>query len=165
MRKINLKSTNRKISTAITFIVVIYGVISLVVPTILVNIIPQSALGIFFIEHIFIFTVPYLFSSVYFMIVGCYYYYVKIDAYVMYITSYRTIIGLFIAKNYIEVPHDMLIQYAFFNRPFTFNKTLMIKIKDVSGKIIVKRFNFSFLSKREENIISNVLVKIIAKNK
>ena len=83
----------------------------------------------------------------------------------MYISSDRIISGLLKAKNYIEIPNDMLIQYSFFNRPFSFNKTLMIKIKDVSGKRIVKRFNFSFLSKRDEYRISNILEKIITKNK
>ena len=82
----------------------------------------------------------------------------------MYISSYRTISGLLKARNYIEVPHDMLRQFSFFNRPFTVNKTLMLKLQDASGKKIVKRFNISFLSKSEERRISEVLEKIIAKN-
>ena len=82
----------------------------------------------------------------------------------MHITSYRTITGLLKVKNYIEVPHDMLKQYSFFNRPFTVNKTLILKIRDANGKRIVKRFNLSFLSKREERRISKVLEEIIAKN-
>ena len=40
----------------------------------------------------------------------------------------------------------------------------MIKIKNDSEKKIVKRFNLSFLSEREELRISKVLEKIIAKN-
>jgi len=71
---------------------------------------------------------------------------------------------LFMSKNYIEVPHDMFVGFSFFNRSFSFNKTLMIKIKNDSGKIIVKRFNLSFLLEREELSISKVLEKIIAKN-
>ena len=82
----------------------------------------------------------------------------------MYITSYRTISGLLKSRNYIELPHDMLRQFSFFNRPFTVNKTLMIKLKDVNGKRIIKRFNISFLSKSEELRISKVLDQIIAKN-
>ncbi len=82
----------------------------------------------------------------------------------MYITSYRTISGLLKVKNYIEVPHDMLRKFTFFKRPFTLNKTLMLRLQDVSGKKIIKRFNLSFLSKSEELRISEVLEKIIAKN-
>ena len=58
----------------------------------------------------------------------------------------------------------MFVDFSFFNRSFSFNKTLMVKIKNDSKKIIVKRFNLSFLSKREELRISKVLEKIIAKN-
>jgi hypothetical protein len=58
----------------------------------------------------------------------------------------------------------MLSQYSFFNRPFTLNKTLMLKVQDASGKIIIKRFIISFLSEREELRITKVLEKIIAKN-
>jgi hypothetical protein len=82
----------------------------------------------------------------------------------MHITSYRTITGFLKVKNYVEVPHAMLRQFSFFNRPFTVNKTLMLKLQDASGKTIVKRFNLSFLSEREELRISEVLEKIIAKN-
>ena len=40
----------------------------------------------------------------------------------------------------------------------------MIKLRDDSGKTIIKRFNLSFLSEREELRISKFLEKIIAKN-
>jgi hypothetical protein len=58
----------------------------------------------------------------------------------------------------------MLSEFAFFNRPFSLNKTLMIKIKTDSGKKVAKRFNLTFLSKQEEERISKVLRKIIARN-
>ena len=57
-----------------------------------------------------------------------------------------------------------LVGFSFFNRSFSLNKTLMIKIKNDSGKTIIKRFNLSFLSEREELRISKFLEKIIAKN-
>ena len=164
MPRINLKSTNSKISLMVFFMIILYGIISFILPLLIINLIPQSTLGNYFIEHIFILTFFYLLISIYFIIVGCFYYYIKIDAYVMHIESYRIFYGLLNIKNYIEVPHDMLIQYAFFNRPLTFNKTLMLKIRDADGKKIVKRFNISFLSKIEERRISKVFEQIIAKN-
>ena len=164
MPRINLISTNSKVSITTTLIIIIYGIIAVKIPLFLVNLIPQSAIGSFFIEHIFILTAFYLVISIYFIIVGCYYYYIKIDAYIMYITSFRTVFGLLKAKNYIEVPHDMLIQFSFFNRSYSVNKTLMLKLQDASGKTIIKRFNLSFLSEQEELRISKVLEKIIAQN-
>lgn len=164
MPRINLISTNSKVSITTTLIIIIYGIIAVKIPLFLINLIPQSDLGRYLNEHIFIFTSIYLVIIFYFLIVGCYYYYIKIDAYVMYISSFRTVFGLLKAKNCIEVPHDNLRQFSFFNHSFSVNKTLMLKLQNDSGKIIIKRFNLSFLSEKEELKISKVLDQIIAKN-
>ena len=164
MPRIKLKSTNSKLSIIATFMIVMYGIVSFIIPSIIIFFIPHSAIGNYFIDYIYILLIMYLFTSIYFISVGCYYYYIKIDEYVMYFTSYRTISGLLKPKNYIEVPHDLLKQYSFFKRSFSLNKTLMIKINDTNGKIIIKRFNLSFLSKNEEIRISKTLEQIIAKN-
>tara|TARA_B100000795_G_C22531371_1_gene335247 strand:- start:147 stop:641 length:495 start_codon:yes stop_codon:yes gene_type:complete len=163
MPRINLKSTNRKVSTTATFLTLLFGIIIFVIPSLLINIIPQSSLGNYFIDYIY-YAYSILPIILYIIITGFYYYYIKIDTYIMYVTSSRTISGLFKSKNYIEVPHDMLRQYSFFNRSFTLNKTLMLKIQDVNGKKIIRRFNISFLSKSEERKISKVFDEIIAKN-
>jgi hypothetical protein len=146
-----------------TFLTILFGIIIFVIPLLLVNIIPQSAIGNYFINHIY-YTHSILPIILYIIIRGFYYYSIKIDTYIMYVTSSRTISGLFMSKNYIEVPHDMFVGFSFFNRSFSFNKTLMIKIKNDSGKTIIKRFNLSFLSEREELRITKFLEKIIAKN-
>ena len=146
-----------------TFLTLLFGIMTFLIPSLLINIIPQSALGKYFFNHIF-YTYAVLPIILYISITGFYYYSIKIDAYIMQITSFRTISGLLKAKNYIELPHDMLIQYSFFNRSFSVNKTLMLKMQNAKGKKIINRFNFSFLSKREEQKISKVLDQIIAKN-
>ena len=163
MPSVNLKSTNRKVSILATSLTILFGVIIFVIPSLLINIIPQSAIGNHFINHIY-YAYSILPIILYIIITGFYYYSIKIDAYIMHITSYRTITGLLKVKNYIEVPHNMLRQFSFFNCSFTVNKTLMLKLQDASGKIIIKRFNISFLSKSEELRISKVLEQIIAKN-
>ena len=163
MPKINLKSNNSKVSMLATFLTILFGIIIFVIPLLLVNIIPQSSIGNFFINHIY-YAHSILPIILYIIITGFYYYSIKIDTYIMHITSYRTISGLLMVKNYVELPHDMLRQFSFFNRPLTLNKTLMLKVQDASGKIIIKRFIISFLSKSEELRISKVLEKIIAKN-
>ena len=146
-----------------TFLTILFGIIIFVIPLLLVNIIPQSAIGNYFINHIY-YAHSILPIILYIIITGFYYYSIKIDTYIMYVTSSRTISALFMSKNYIEVPHDMLRQYSFFNRSYTLNKTLMLKIQDVNGKKIIRRFNISFLSKSEERKISKVFDEIIAKN-
>ena len=163
MPRINLQSTNRKSSLIATILIVLFGTIIFIFPLLFINIIPQSAIGHYFINHMY-YAYAVLPIILYITITGFYYYSIKIDTYIMHITSYRTISGLLKVKNYIEVPHDMLRQFSFFNRPFTVNKILMLKVQDASGKRIIKRFNLSFLSKSEERRISEVLEKIIAKN-
>ena len=163
MNRINLKSTNRKVSISATFLVLLFGIIIFVFPLLLINIIPQSAIANYLNNHIY-YTYLVLPIILYITITGFYYYDIKIDAYVMHITSFRTLSGLLNEKKYLEVPHDMLRNYAFFNRPYTLNKTLMLKFQTVNGKRIIKRFNISFLSTREEDRISKVLDQIIAKN-
>jgi len=163
MPRINLKSTNRRMSMVTTFLTILFGIITFIIPSLLINIIPESAIGNYFINQIY-YAYAILPVILYVIITGIYYYSIKIDTYIMYITSHRTISGLLKAKNYIEVPHDMLRSFSIFNRPFTLNKTLMLKIEDPSRKKIIKRFNLSFLSKSEERRIRKVLGKIIAKN-
>ena len=163
MPRINLKSNNNKLLMIATFLIILFGIIIFVIPLLIVNIIPQSAIGNYFINYIY-YAHSILPIILYIIITGFYYYSIKIDTYIMYVTSSRTISGLFMSKNYIEVPHDMFVGFSFFNRSFSFNKTLMIKIKNDSGKTIIKRFNISFLSKSEELRISKVLEQIIAKN-
>jgi hypothetical protein len=58
----------------------------------------------------------------------------------------------------------MLADYAFSNRSFSLNKTLMFKIKTNSGKRITKRFNITLISEKEIYRISCALDRIIAKN-
>ena len=163
MPKLNLKSTNRKVSMLATLLTILFGIVTFIIPSLLINFIPQSTVGNYFSNHTYY---AYLILPIilYIIVTGFYFYSIKIDTYIMHITSYRTISGLLKARNYIEVPHDMLRQFSFFNRPFTLNKTLMIKLKDVNGKRIIKRFNISFLSKIQERKISKVLDQIIAKN-
>jgi len=163
MPKLNLKSTNRRVSMLATLLTILFVIVTFIIPSLLINFIPESTVGNYFSNHTYY---AYLILPVvlYIIVTGFYFYSIKIDTYIMHITSYRTISGLFKARNYIELPHDMLRQFSFFNRPFTVNKTLMIKLKDVNGKRIIKRFNISFLSKSEERKISKVLDQIIAKN-
>jgi len=163
MPRINLKSNNRNMSATATFLTILFGLVIFVIPSLLIKIIPQSAIGNYFINQIY-YAYAFLPIILYIIVTGFYYYFIKIDTYIMHISSYRTISGLLKFKNYMEVPHDMLRKYSFFNRPFTVNKTLMLKLQDASGKRIIKRFNLSFLSKSEELRISEVLDQIIAKN-
>ena len=101
---------------------------------------------------------------VYFITTGQYYYNIYVDSYVIKITSFRPILDLITFRNYVDISHSMLVDYSFFNRSFTFNKTLMLKIK-ANKKVVIKRFNLTLISKAELNRLSSFLDKIIENNK
>ena len=163
MPKIKLISTNRKKSILITLLIIVFGLATIFFPLLLMHFIPQSGIGNYLSEHLYY---GYLFISVllYFFYTGINFYKIKIDAYIIDVRSCRIILGIFKPLNYIDVSHSMLMEFSFFYRPFSFNKTLMLKIKTDTGRKIAKRFNLTFLSKKEEERISEVLEQIIAKN-
>ena len=79
--------------------------------------------------------------------------------------SHRTITGNFYNKENLDIPHSMLKKYSFFSRPYSFNKTLMLKIEISKNKYIAKRFNMSILTKKEQNRISKILDHLKSKKK
>ena len=163
MHKINIKSSNKSKAIIATLLIAIFGCITFLLPIILIYLIPQSGIGSYFYDHI-----NYAFLSLpvimYFSYTGIYYYKIKVDPYVIDIIAYRTISGLLKKKDFVDIPHTMLTDYTFFDRPLSFNKTLMLKIETDNGKKIAKRFNLSLISEKEIEKISNVFDRIIVNN-
>ena len=163
MRNINLKITNKK---KLTFLLIGLGslfLISIVIPSFFIHYLEFSGIGHFFSDYIK-YSLISLIILLYFMLVGEYYYKIKIDPYIIQVISYRPIISFFTQKDYVDIPHSMLAEYSFFNRSLSLNKTLMLKIETDSGKKIAKRFTLTLISENEIKKISNALDKIIAKN-
>jgi hypothetical protein len=123
-----------------------------------------SGIGYFFSENI-LYSIVSGGIILYFAITGIYYYRVNINPYMIKVQSYRVVFELFKTKDYIDIPHSMLVGFRFFNRPSSFNNTLMLKIQTNSKKKITKRFNFSFISKEDIQTISKILEGIIEKNR
>jgi len=162
-QRTKFKSTNRKISI-ITYLLMLFLIIFILTAFILSYVFPNLVFTDYLFNHFFyIFIVILL--LIYFLIARFNYYILKIDAYVIDIKIYRAVIGIFNLIDYVDISHEMLIDFSFSNRPFSFNKTLMLKIKTDRGKIIKKNLNLSFLSKKEERRVSRILEKIIIKNK
>ena len=62
------------------------------------------------------------------------------------------------------MPKTTILNYAFYNRPFTFNSTLMIKVKVSRKRTVARRFQISFLSKKKKELMEQSLEKIIQNN-
>ena len=163
MHKINLKFNNK---TKMTFLVgglFFLFFTAIIIPEWFIIYLPFSGLSNFFANNI----IYRLISTVvilHFIFVGTFYYTVNVDPYVIQITSYRVLVDLFKEKDYVDIPHTMLMDYSFFDRPFSLNKTLMLKIKTQSGKKVAKRFNITLISEKEIVRISKVFDRIIVKN-
>ena len=91
--------------------------------------------------------IVYIFFSTlilfYFVIARINYYTLKIDSYVIDIKIYRTVFSVFNPKDYIDISHDMFVGFSFFNRSFSFNKTL-IKFQLLNTYYINKKKNIIF---------------------
>ena len=163
MHKINLKFNNK---TKMTFLVgglFFLFFTAIIIPEWFIVYLPFSGLSDFFTNNILYRILSAVFI-LYFSIFGNFYYSVNIDSYVIQITSFRVLLDLFKNKDYVDIPHTMLRDYSFFDRPFSFNKTLMLKIETQSGKKVAKRFNITLMSEKEIERISEVFDRIIVKN-
>ena len=163
-RGVKFYSDNRTKIIVLVSLLYLFFIISFILPLLFVKYLSFSGLGSFFIENRY-----YGFISLgvlfYFIIVGEYYYRIKIDPYSIQLTSYRPIIDFFQEKDHIDISHAMLDSYSFFNRSYSFNRTLMIRIRKSNGKKIIKRFELSLMREQELQNISNVLDDIVKKNK
>ena len=163
MHRINLKFHNKTKIIYLLGFIFFFFFIAILIPLGFINYFSFSGISHFFMENVS-YSLISGFFLLYFIIIGQYYYTIKIDAYIIQVTSYRPILEFFKEKNYVDIPHTMLADYAFFNRPLSFNKTLMLKIQTDKGKRIIKRFHLTLMSKKEIEKICSALDRIIAKN-
>ena len=166
MKKKTHRVSNRKIAYLITAMIVLINFITIIVPLFFLYTFPDSKLTfIFFSYPNNLISILGAFFFIYFVITGVFHFTLRVDSYIIEVKSKRTILGFFIKKNnFIEMPKTSVLKYAFYKRYFTFNTTLMVKVKASNKKTIAKRFHLSFLSKKKKEFIVQVLDKIIQKN-
>ena len=152
--------SNNKTAWLITCSIFITGFIGIFIPFIFINYLPQSLFGEYMQLNQAI-TYIVILLILYFIITGVYLYKIKIDKYIIGVTSYRTISSIFGKKNFIDIPVHMLKKFRFFNKRFTLNTMLILKFEPKKGKIITKRFRMSLLTEQEKEIISKALENII----
>ena len=101
MRSIKLILHNKTKASALIGVLFFLFSIGILVPLWFSNYLPLSGIGYFFSQNI-IYSLITVLVLLYFIIGGVYYYHVKIDAYVIQVTSYRVVVGLLKEKDYIE---------------------------------------------------------------
>lgn len=157
--KNKLELTNRKISI-IFFLFIIFLIIFNIVFFISEYNSQNFDFAKYFFNHMY-----YVLILLFFLIARINYYKIKIDDKLIDIRVYNTIVGLLKPKEHINVSSENITHYFFYNRSFSFNKSLILKIKTNEEVIVKMNFNLSFLSKKDEQKIKRFLEKIININK
>ena len=161
--KTKLELSNRKISTIIflfIIILIIFNALGFITEYNSQN----FNFGMYFFNNIYYILISLVFL-IYFLIKPINYYNIKIDKHSINIKIYRIFIDLLTPKSHINVSSELLTHYYFYNRSFSFNKSLMLQIKTNEEEIVKKNFNLSFLSKMDEQKIKRFLQKIINQDK
>ena len=163
MGKINLKCNNK-----IKIILLVGGLFflfftAIIIPKWLIFNLPFAGITNIFKNNM-LYSLVSIVVIIYFIFSGIFYYKLNVDPYVIQLTSYRLLLDLFKKKDCIDIPHNMLIDYSFCVRPFSFNKTLILKIENRKGKKLIKRFNATLISQKNIERISKVFDSIIVKN-
>jgi|TARA_B110000908_G_C10017446_1_gene341408 uncharacterized membrane protein len=161
--KTKLELSNRKISTIIflfIIILIIFNALGFITEYNSQN----FNFGMYFFNNIYYILISLVFL-IYFLIKPINYYNIKINKHSINIKIYRIFIDLLTPKSHINVSSELLTHYYFYNRSFSFNKSLMLQIKTNEEEIVKKNFNLSFLSKMDEQKIKRFLQKIINQNK
>ena len=161
--KTKLELSNRKISTIIflfIIILIIFNALGFITEYNSQN----FNFGMYFFNNIYYILISLVFL-IYFLIKPINYYNIKIDKHSINIKIYRIFIDLLTPKSHTNLSSELLKHYYFYNRSFSFNKSLMLQIKTNEEEIVKKNFNLSFLSKMDEQKIKRFLQKIINQNK
>ncbi len=163
---INAKISNKEKAYIATFLIIIINMVSIILPIFFLQIFPTSNITkTFFSFPWYCLIIFGLLISIYFIFTGVYYFVFEANNYIIEIRSKRTISSFFFSrKKYLEIPISSIQKFTFFNRPFTFNTTLMVKVKLSHRRAIAKRFNFAFLSKKQKDEMKSALEKIIQNN-
>ena len=164
--KNNCRVSNQKLAYTITAVIVFVSVITIVIPLFFLYTFPTSKLAFMFFSYPnnLMSIIGFLFV-IYFVISGVFYFTFKVDNYIIEVKSRRVILWFFATKNHhIEMPKTAILKYAFYNRPFTFNSTLMLKVKVSRKRTVARRFQISFLSKKKKELMEQSLEKIIQNN-
>ena len=160
--KTKLELSNRKISTIIflfIIILIIFNALGFITEYNSQN----FNFGMYFFNNIYYILISLVFL-IYFLIKPINYYNIKINKHSINIKIYRIFIDLLTPKSHINVSSELLTHYYFYNRSFSFNKSLILTIKTNEEEIVKKNLNLSFLSKVDEQKIKRLLEKIIKQN-
>ena len=160
MKMKRIEINNTKSSNYLYYLILTYLIVFMILPTFILTNLENSLVAVFLNNNLYILFLISL-SLVYILIIGVYYCYFKVDLYIINISSSR-----FNNKNnLLDIKHDMLNSFFFKKSILSWNTTLYLNFKKDQKKSLIRKFNFSLLTKSEKNKISLMLNNIISNNK
>jgi len=158
MKKIEINNTKR--SNYLYILILTYLIVFMILPTFILTNLENSLVAVFLNNNLYILVLFYLFF-IYFFTIGVYYCYLKVDSYIINISSSR-----FNTKNnLLDIKHDMLDSFFFKKSIISWNTTLYLNFKKDQNKSLKRKFCFSLLAESKKNKISLILNNIISNNK
>jgi len=113
MYKLNIISTNKEKVSIIVFSIITLIIGIKAIYMLALHLISESLLGRWLLENINYLFFGVFLVTIYFIITGVYYYRVKIDPYVIDITSYSIVFSSIKSRKFIDISHAMLVGYFF----------------------------------------------------
>ena len=156
---------NNKKSTILTIFVSLFLFMIVVIPIIFFMFLNSTIVYTFFRGNYLYFLIV-IFFYVFFINTGIYNYKLKFEDSSFLIKSKRTISGYIGSRLFfIELSNEMLIGFKFLKRKNLITDVLLVQMISSSGKRSAIRIPMTLLSHLTKNRISNLLDKIIQKNK
>jgi len=161
----SINDANKFISTNNFFLINIYLFIAIFILTTftITYILSELTFKDYFFNYIFYILILSL-ILVYLIIFQLNYFIITIDKNLIDIKIFRRIISTTNPKNHIYLLNEMLTDFSFLKSSFTFNETLILKIKTDNQEIKTIKLNLLFSSKKEKFRLDRCLKKIIYKN-
>ena len=160
MKMKTIEINNTKTSNYLYYLILTYLIVFMILPALILTNLENSLVAVFLNNNLYILFLIYL-VFIYIFIIGVYYCYLKVDSYIINISSSR-----FNTKNnLLDIKHDMLDNFFFKKSILSWNTTLYLNFKKDEKKSLTRKFYFSLLSDSKKNKISLVLKNIISNNK
>ena len=156
MKKILIK--NNKKTNNLYYVLFSYLILFIILPFIVLIKLENSLISVFLTNNPYVLIILMI-IFIYFLFMGVYYTYFKIDSYIINISSSR----LNSKNKMLDIKHDMLEGFFFKKSIFSWNTVLYISFMKKKDNFVTRKFYFSLLDNNEKEKITLELKRIIKK--
>jgi len=156
MKKILIK--NNKKTNNLYYVLFSCLILFIILPFIVLIKLENSLISVFLTNNPYVLIILMI-IFIYFLFMGVYYTYFKIDSYIINISSSR----LNSKNKMLDIKHNMLEDFFFKKSIFSWNTVLYISFMKKKDNFVTRKFYFSLLDNNEKEKITLELKRIIKK--